>query len=346
VRLILRLHQWAGLAGAVFIATMAVSGSALVFENEIDRALNPSTSYVTPGARLLPLSELVARANAADPGDPVGGIHIGEKADHAYELTSRRRHSIFINPYTGEILGTRDRERSLARFLHLLHTRFDAGGIGEYVAGAFTVVMLFLSLSGVVLWWPRKTWRVRTAGSWKRTNFDLHNVVGFYSSIVMFVIAGAGILIAFESVTDPLVLRLNAAPEVDAGRLRSIPEPGVVRVPPEEAVAVASAILPGAVVTNVSVPIGPTAIYRLFLKFPEDRTPAGRSRVYVDQFTGTVIAVENARTAQLGRRILNLKRSLHTGDIFGAPTRGLYFVVSLAIALQAATGVLVWWNSR
>jgi len=82
------------------------------------------------------------------------------------------------------------------------------------------------------------------------------------------------------------------------------------------------------------------------LKYPEDRTPAGRSRVYVDQFTGTVIGVESTRTAQFGRRVLNLKRSLHTGDIFGAPTEALYFLVSLGVALQVGTGVLIWWNSR
>ena len=230
--------------------------------------------------------------------------------------------------------------------MHLLHTRFDAGEIGEHIAGIFTVVMLFLSISGVILWWPRKTLRIRTAGSWKRANFDLHNVLGFYSSIVMFVIALAGVSIAFERITDPLVLRLNAAPETNTAGLQSIPEPGVGRISPDEAVAVSTALLPGAFASNVILPGGPKGIYRVLLKFPEDRTPAGRSRVYLDQYTGTVIGVENTRTAQRGRRLLNLKRSLHTGDVFGAPTQVLYFLVSLGLTLQVASGVLIWWNSR
>ena len=82
------------------------------------------------------------------------------------------------------------------------------------------------------------------------------------------------------------------------------------------------------------------------MKFSEDRTPADRSRVYLDQFTGAVLLVENTRTAPLGTRILNLKRSAHTGDIFGARTQTLYFLVSLAIAVQAVTGVVIWWNAR
>ena len=87
-------------------------------------------------------------------------------------------------------------------------------------------------------------------------------------------------------------------------------------------------------------------MFRILKKFPEDCTPAGRSRVYVDQFSGRVLLVANTRTAPLGTRILNLKRSAHTGDIFGTPTRALYFIVSLGIALQGITGALIWWNGR
>ena len=50
-RVWLKLHQWAGLTGAAFIFVMGATGSALIFENAIDRALNPSTAYVTPAGR-------------------------------------------------------------------------------------------------------------------------------------------------------------------------------------------------------------------------------------------------------------------------------------------------------
>src|SRR5580765_6628272 len=108
----LKLHLWIGLSGAVFILIMGFTGSALVFENEIDRMLNPSTSYVTPQATPLPLAELVARANAADPKDPVGGVSIKDRPDLAYELSTRGRKSIAIDQYTGQILGTRNHETS------------------------------------------------------------------------------------------------------------------------------------------------------------------------------------------------------------------------------------------
>jgi uncharacterized iron-regulated membrane protein len=344
-RALLTLHQWVGLTAGLFLIVIAASGSALVFENEIDRALNPSTSFVTPSGRPLAIETLVEGVQAAYPEDQVIGVRIADKPDQAYELSLRSRQSAMVNPYTGAILGLRDRETSAARWVHLLHTRLTAGKVGETMVGWFSVAMLWLAITGLVLWWPRKILTVGSAASWKRTNFDLHNVLGFYSSLVMLFITLSGVLIAFESATDPLVRRLNP-PSPDAPAPQSTPVAGRTRISVDEAVAIAERALPGAFASNVGVPNGPKAIFRILKKFPEDRTPAGRSRVYLDQFSGQVLLVENTRTAPLGTRILNLKRSAHTGDIFGAPTQALYFIVSLGIALQAITGALIWWNGR
>jgi uncharacterized iron-regulated membrane protein len=343
-RTLLMLHQWVGLAAGLFLVVISVSGSALVFETEIDRALNRSTSFVAPGGRPLPVEVLVARVQAAYPADQVTGVRIADTPDQAYELSLRSRQAAMVDPYTGAVLGLRDREKSFARWLHLVHTRFVAGDIGERLVGGFSVAMLGLAITGLVLWWPRKILTVGAASSWKRTNFDLHNALGFYSSLVMLFITLSGVLIAFEGTTDPLVRRLNHASDPPAPR--STPVAGGTRLSIDQAIAIAEQALPGAFASNVGIPSGPTAAFRILKKFPEDRTPAGRSRVYLDQFSGRVLLVEDTRTAPLGTRILNLKRSAHTGDIFGAPTQALYFIVSLGVALQAITGALVWWNGR
>jgi uncharacterized iron-regulated membrane protein len=342
-RLFLAVHQWIGLAGGAFLIVIATTGSALVFENEIDRALNPSLSFVTPGARPLPLETIVAAVMSAYPQDQVVGMRIADKPDQAYDLSMRSRLSVTVDPYTGRVLGSRNREQSLARRLHLLHTRFLAGDGGELVVGWFTVAMFVLALTGIVLWWPRTIVALGRRASWKRTNFDLHNVLGFYSSLVIAVITLSGMLIAFEGTTDPIVKRLNGQPDPIAPQ--SMPSTRATRITLDEAIAIGDAALPGAVATNINLPAGPKAAFRILKKFPEDRTPAGRSRVHIDQFSGAVLLVENTRTAAPGTRILNLKRSAHTGDIFGAPTQALYFIVSLAIAVQAITGALVWWNA-
>jgi uncharacterized iron-regulated membrane protein len=244
-RAFLLAHQWVGLAAAGFLVVIAVSGSALVFENEIDRALNPALSYVpNPDGSLRPrpLEELVARVNAERPYDPVGGVRIAERPDQAYEFSSRVRRSTFVDPYDGRVLGSRNRETSLARRLHLLHTRLVAGDIGEQMVGWFSVAMLGLATSGLVLWWPRKIAALHSSPSWKRINFDLHNVLGFYSWLVIVAITLSGVLIAFEATTDPVVRRLNDRPEPLSPQ--STPVPGAKRITLDQAIAIGESALP------------------------------------------------------------------------------------------------------
>lgn len=117
-----------GLFAALFLIVIGVTGSALVFEAEIDRALNPATSYVTPRERTLPLETLIARAPAAAPADVVTGIRIAERRDVAYEALLESGQLAMVDPYTGTVLGVRDRDTSLARRLHLCverSRRFD-----------------------------------------------------------------------------------------------------------------------------------------------------------------------------------------------------------------------------
>lgn len=342
---LLKLHLWAGLSAAALLIVIGASGAAEVYELQIDRALNPATSYVTPGATTFSVADLLANVRAARPGDRPVGVHLAEEADLSVEIQTRSGLSVFMDPYTGRLLGVRNRQHSAARYLHRLHTELLAGPVGQKIVDWMDAFFLFLAATGLYLWWPRGIFSVRRGSSWKRANFDLHNAVGLYASIVFLAIAGAGVLIGFEDTIDPVVKRLNAwNPEPPPLGSTMVAGGGPVTV--DRALEAARRALPGAFASNISIPLDQKAVFRVLMKFPEDRTPAGRSRVYVDQFSGRPLFVENTRTAPLGTRILNLKRSVHTGDVFGAPTRAIYCVTSLALVGQVVTGVLIWWNRR
>lgn len=121
--------------------------------------------------------------------------------------------------------------------------------------------MLGLAITGLVLRWPRKILAIGSASSWKRTNFDLHDVLGFYSSLVTLFITLSGVLIAFEGTTDPLVRRLNHEP--DAPAPQSAPVAGGKRISVDEAIAIGERTLPGAFASNVGIPNGPKAVFRI-----------------------------------------------------------------------------------
>ena len=104
--------------------------------------------------------------------------------------------------------------------------------------------------------------------------------------------------------------------------------------------------VPGAAIMNIQVPPGPKRPAMVQLKYPEDHTPAGRSRVFVDKYRGTVLLAMSTRTAQAGQHMIDIKRSLHTGDIYGLPTQILWMLGAFLLATQAVTGVLMWWNAK
>ena len=343
----LKAHLWIGLAIGLPLIVVALTGAVMVFEDDLDRALNPALSYVTPGGRSLAIDELVARASAAYPDAQFGSISFPEKPEHPVQISATAKpgpFTIAVNQYTGQVLGPRssaERESGMARRIHLLHTRFFGGQIGEWVVGLVTALTLFMAVAGLVLWWPRKIFTVKTSASGRRINFDLHNVFGLYASAAFLFIALTGMMISFERWTDPMFMRLNATTVPPLAK-ESTPVAGV---PPMSVAALASAAeaaLPGAFLKGLTIPNGGRSVMVAMMKYPEDRTPGGRSRVALDQYSGQPLTVINTRTAPAGTRLVNLKRSAHTGDIFGAATRGLYFLTCLMLAGQVVTGFFIW----
>jgi uncharacterized iron-regulated membrane protein len=343
--LMLKLHRWMGLIAGIVIFVIAVTGCVLIFENDIDRAANASVLKVTPGTERVPLQQVLQNVSAAFPSQPVNGISFPQRDGHAM-LVNLKGATVGVDPYTGRVLGTVDRGKGIARWVHLLHTRFLAGKPGEMIVGAFTVVTLLMAVTGVILWWPRQIWTVKaSARSWRRLNFDLHNVLGWYSAVLLFFMTLSGVMIAYEDQLDPLVLKLNgSAGAPKPAQVASTVIPGAAPLSLDEAYRAGQAALPGALISSINVPAPGKAVYRMIGKFPEDHTPAGRSRVAIDQYSGAVLDVVSTRTQPLGTKILNLKRSIHTGDVFGWPSQALAFLVSLSLAGQVVTGILIWWK--
>lgn len=155
-------HRWLALATSLFILTLALTGSALVFEGALDRGLNPQLWRVTPAAQPLSLDTLTARALAVAPR-PLTIITPGRTADRAFQAQAGQT-QIFLDPYTGRLLGTREQadfNRGLPRRLHVLHTSFLVKNVGGAIVGIVTVAALLLVITGIVIWWRDTLWRIR-----------------------------------------------------------------------------------------------------------------------------------------------------------------------------------------
>ena len=346
-RALVVFHRWLALTVAIPLILIALSGAALVFEGP---ASDASAVHVATGTHLLSLDSLAARAIASVGGGTIAAVGFGRHPDEAFNINVQRDSSdrfVPIDPYTGVTLGPdpgSSRLELLLNRVHQFHTRLLAGATGRTVVAFVTLGSLLLVLTGLVLWWQDRLWRVRWSASWKRIVFDLHHLLGVLAAIFLLCIAGTGVWMGFPDQFNPLVFSFNRTPAPTGAPRQLPPPPRAVPISLDSIVQSAKGAVPGAPVLLVLLP--PRAPAMVLLRYPEDHTPGGRSRVFVDRYDGKVLRATSTRTAEPGTRLMNLQRPLHTGDIFGAPSQVIWFLAAVVLASQAVTGILMWWNGR
>jgi uncharacterized iron-regulated membrane protein len=115
---------------------------------------------------------------------------------------------------TGAVLTWREHlalAEALGRYASPLHERLAAGRIGYWIVVVSTGLAVLLEIGGLVLWWKRRTWRIRfDQGLW-RGCFDLHHMAGVVLLPLMLVLAATGFAMAFVlPAGDPELRRLLA----------------------------------------------------------------------------------------------------------------------------------------
>jgi uncharacterized iron-regulated membrane protein len=178
----------------------------------------------------------------------------------------------------------------------------------------------------------------------KQFNFELHQALGIYLSLFLMIFAITAIVIHRENEATKLANRIANSPDVPAPPQL---QPYVSNAPtlsPDRLLSIAESAAPGAHPTWMLLVANPV---RIALKYPEDRTPSGRTNVFIDAYSGLVVYKLTSRTGPLGYRMVKLwNREIHTGDIGGLPTRIVACALGLLIPVMSITGPLIWWNRR
>lgn len=338
-------HLCLGLAGAVFVAILGVTGSIMAFEPEIEHLTHPHRWYVSPppGAHPLSLAELGARVAHAYPNDTIRGYYVSTRPDLSYQIDLTAR-ELYVDQYTGAVLDVDSGGPDWLNVVHQMHLRLliqSRGDPGKKIVTGAAAILLLMSLSGLYLWWPLKRVRVAWDGGNRRSWFDLHNASGVLAFAFLLVLTATGLVMGFEAASTALFYRATGSQPSHRPDLHVTPVPGAVPIGPDSALAVARAALPGAAPFAVNVP-GPGDAILVRARYPEDRTPGGRSVVVIDPYTAAVRFAEGSRTAPGGARLIIANRALHTGDMFGLPSKFLMSLASLGAVLQVISGVMMW----
>lgn len=366
-----RVHLWLGLTLGLLFAVIGASGSALVFYTAIDAALHPVVQadagdpphglrreggVAGAGAGLGATLDRAFATGSARFRHP-GGKWTFEVTGEAGAIPARYypaampghhadRLMVWFSPDGGRIVRVAPWGGYLMSWIYQLHMELLAGELGLQIVGWSGVAMLALLVSGVVAWWPRGSWRKalafkREAAPIRRLR-DLHKLTGVWSMALLFVLVATGVLLALPSVTQALL-----APGTPLVPVSAAVPAGARPVAIGQALAAAQRALPDGRLVFVDVPIGGTAPIRARYQVPGDphaRFPA--SYVYLDQVSGRVLGVHDARRGGVGARVNLWVRTLHDGTVGGLATRVLAVVAGLMPGALFVTGLLHWLRRR
>ena len=200
-----------GLVTGIVVFFVAITGSCWVFKDEIETLYSDYKKVVPQEKEIITASEAKEIALEVFPTKHIHGT-LFKKADDAvevifYEAEPEFYQSVFLNPYSGEVLHVKDHFSGFFAFVLKGHLYlWLPKQIGGKVVSISIFLFLFILISGLVLWWPKKlkylkkraSFKWKPSTKWKRKNYDLHAIVGFYIYSLAFVLAFTGSVMAFN----------------------------------------------------------------------------------------------------------------------------------------------------
>ncbi|HKE84204.1 MAG TPA: PepSY-associated TM helix domain-containing protein [Vicinamibacterales bacterium] len=350
-RALFQVHLWVGVLAGIYIFIVCVTGAALVFRIDMQRAFHPdlfTPSGSGPQAEPVDIMESVTRAY---PNERLSGIDAPttERPTYlAYSSSGDTFRTLLLDPVTARLLGELP-DTSIVRTFQDLHFDLLGGRTGRIINGIGACLLAAMCVTGLVIWWPgRASWRrsltIDFRRQWKRVNWDLHSAVGFWTMAFVLMWAVTGVYFAFPSTFRSVVNRLSPITVTRAPQ--SSPRSGRSTPPTWRAlVDEARSHAPGQYVARVVVPSSDAAAFLVMFSAARP-TPAGAdlTPVYLDQHTGALLPQAPATGRTIGDVIVAWVAPLHVGNFGGIGVRLAWLVLGLAPPLLFATGFLMWWT--
>lgn len=167
-------HMVCGITVGVILLTLGLSGSLLVFKDQLEPRLRPQLLQTSPVSPLINTDELLSSAMARakdlrplliDVGtQPAAAIYLS----HGSWFPSSSVQVVYVDRGTGRVRDSVLYSDGLVNKLIHLHTELFLGERGSQMLGCVAIVVLLMTLSGYLLWWPGKSgWKRAIRIDWK-----------------------------------------------------------------------------------------------------------------------------------------------------------------------------------
>ncbi|GAB3509628.1 PepSY-associated TM helix domain-containing protein [Emticicia fontis] len=358
-----KIHLWLGLASGLVVFIISITGCIYAFQSEI-QDLTQSYRYVNVENKpMLPPSTLKALVEKAVPNKNIHSITYERPGRAAiatiFHFEPTYYYLVYINPYTGEVLKTKNMDQDFFHFIldgHFYLWLPDS--IGQPVVASATLIFVVLMISGMILWWPKnksatkQRFSIKWNAKWRRVNYDLHNVLGFYATWVVIILAVTGLVWGFQWFSNAYYYALSGGkqtkeyyePESGKALVSNTTEPAIDKIWRKMIVET-----PGAQTIEVHPP--ETAKSTIVTATTTDADVYWKHDYrYFDQYTLKEVSVLHPygrlKDISTADKIMRMNYDIHVGAVFGLAGKILAFCASLIAASLPVTGVYIWWGRR
>jgi uncharacterized iron-regulated membrane protein len=347
-----QVHLWSGILLSLYVIVIAITGSILVFENELTRTtLPPHLSSYNP-AHTASIPTVMDAFHRAYPTAHVTDLYTPWPVIPAYLLvavtSTNSQFTLIADPTTAAL---HPQPRTWVQWTHDLHVLLLLNpSHGEQVNAIGSAILLLLCITGIVLWWQglarwSRALRISLRSNWRRINFDAHHAIGFWTLAIVFWWSISGVYFGFYK---PIVAAVNvisplrgmAAPQLPA----NMPT-GPHRASLQSILDAAQQASPQGRLYSISDPslLGTAAYAQMDLRAPSDFSH--RDIISISTVNAQVLTDWHyGANHSLGDWFLWSMHPLHFGTLWGTPIKILWFFLGLTLALLTITGLLMYWN--
>ena len=349
-RALFQVHLWTGVAIGLYVIAVSLSGSILVFQQDLLDDTHPATASST---RTLSFGQAAELAQQAHPDAHLLYLDNRNRNGDILSVLLTNTHGtqvVNVDRVSGRIVddSLRQRRHAFLSFLEDLHNQLLGGEAGERVNAIGGGLLFVMSLTGIVLWWPgRQNWKraltVLWRARWPRVNFDLHVAFGFWTLLFVATWGLTGLYFGFPFQFRKAVSAFSPVVEMPKS---SRWKPGQPVRPVDEFIDKALTKFPGNELVFLTYGVQEENGSIVVLLSRDRRIPleVARDIVYLQPATLEVLGTEQSAHWSWGDKLLMWAYTVHFGDFGGLPTKIIWVILGLVPAGLTVTGYLMWWN--
>lgn len=372
-----KLHLWLGLTVGFFVLVISITGALYVFKDEIQNVIRKDYIHHNEQnisqKKILPLRILEQKVSAQTKEKyPLHWAEIPLDKSKSYKFYYYERNpnawnyfdeyviykTAYVNPFTGKVLALEDEKNGFFNIVKFIHWSFLLkSDWGTYIVGIPVLIFLIMLISGIILWWPKnkkarkqRFWfQWKNIKSWRRKNYDLHSILGFYSSIFALILTLTGLFYAFFFVQAALYVLFSGGETVypDFSHIKTkapieMRNAGTL----DKMAQKVEELYPDA--SAYSLDFGHEHLddhehpnYEVYVK-QLDYSYHINHQIIFDENSGEVLMNRPHQKKNFGEKFVAANYDIHVGAILGIWGKILAFIVSLICASLPITGFLVW----